>query len=377
VVSRSQHGVSLWRRFIFPLLFVLALFVVLFLRRPDDGAVQSKDPALVEEKVVAAPPQMVLHGETMGTTYNVKMVPIDATAAQHWHTLQAKIDARLEAINDLMSTYRPKSHISQLNDSSETKPVKLQAEFAKVVAASIDVGNRTLGAFDITLGPLIDLWGFDKGARRTTPPSQTEIKERQTYTGLSKISIKEDVFQKIDGRVKINLSGIAKGYGVDAIGDLLKEAGVANFMVEIGGEILVQGHNAKGDAWRLGVNRPTPEAGRYEIIETVQLHEGGMATSGSYRNFFNEEGRRYHHIINPKSGAPVAHQLVSVTVIAPTCMQADALATAAMVLGQTAFETVLKKSYPQASALFVHQRNGSFEVSKTSDFPNVKKDAVP
>ena len=259
--------------------------------------------------------------------------------------------------------------------SIDTKLLGLYNSKGVVVEASLTIGTATQGAFDITLGPLIELWGFDKGERRLKPPTEDDITSRKAFTGLDKVTLQEELFQKKDKRVQINLSGIAKGYGVDAIGGLLEKAGVQNFMVEIGGEILVQGQNGKGLPWRLGVNRPTPEAGRYEIIETVTLTQGAMATSGSYRNFFNEEGQRYHHIINPKTGAPVKHQLVSVTVIAPTCMQADALATAAMVLGEEAFKAVLKKNYPQTSAFFVHQKGNSFELSNTSNFP--KKRSTP
>ena len=374
MVNGLQHEVSIWRRFIVPLLFVLGLFVVLFLRRPDNGTPVSDKVATQTEK---KPPQMVLRGETMGTTYNIKLVPKTAEQAQNWHTLQAQIDKRLEAINDLMSTYRPQSNISMLNKNETTEPINLHKEFAQVVETALAIGSATEGAFDITLGPLIELWGFDKGKRRMTPPNEAEISARKEFTGLDKVSLKQDLFQKKDKRVQINLSGIAKGYGVDVIGSILLKAGVQNFMVEIGGEILVQGNNSKGLPWRLGVNRPTPEAGRYEIIETVALSEGGMATSGSYRNFFNKEGQRYHHIINPKTGSPVTHRLVSVTVIAPTCMQADALATAAMVLGEEAFKEVLKESYPNTSAFFVHQKGDSFDLSNTANFPKGSLRAAP
>ena len=368
MVNGPQNDVSIWRRFILPFLFVLALFVALFLRRPDAEAPVSNSGV---EEVAKQPAEMVLRGETMGTTYNIKLVPETLEQAQTWHTLQAKIDQRLEAINNLMSTYRPQSDISKLNANTSTEPVLLQEEFAKVVAASLSIGEQTGGAFDVTLGPLIALWGFDKGERRTTAPSAEEIMVRKAFTGLDKISVNKNAFQKKDGRVQINLSGIAKGYGVDAIAALLRNAGVKSFMVEIGGEIFVQGSNSKASPWKLGVNRPTPEAGRYEIIETVALSKGGMATSGSYRNFFNEAGKRFHHIINPKTGQPVDHNLVSVTVVANTCMQADALATAAMVLGQSEFEKVLKAHYPNASAFFVHQNDQRFDTFKTANFPTL------
>ena len=372
MVPGPQNEVSVWRRFVFPFIFVVVLFVLLFLRRPDtDTAVSSENVAQQEKQAT----EMVLRGETMGTTYIVKLIPQNAADAQTWHTLQADIDARLNDINELMSTYRPQSDISKLNRSTKNGPQQLKKEFASVVRAAIEIGSATGGAFDITLGPLIELWGFDKGKPRLVAPSKAEIEALKAFTGLDKISLTDNSFQKTDGRVQINLSGIAKGYGVDAVGQLLQEAGVANFMVEIGGEILVKGVNKNGVPWRLGVNRPTPESGRYEIIETVALSSGGMATSGSYRNFFDQDGQRFHHIINPKTGAPVTHRLVSVTVIGPTCMEADALATAAMVLGEPAFKKILEEAYPTSSAFFVHQKGETFELTHTPNFPKLPKAA--
>jgi FAD:protein FMN transferase len=367
VVHSPQNEVSIWRRFVLPLLFVLALFVVLFLRRPDADPQSQNAPEASEQETL---PTVVLRGQTMGTTYQIKLVLSEPNQSKQWEGFQAQIDTKLEHINDLMSTYRPQSDISKLNRKADTEPVQLQEDFAQVVAAALRIGTATQGAFDLTLGPIIELWGFDKGQGRTTPPTKQEIVALKAFTGLDKISLVENKLQKKDARVQINLSGIAKGYAVDAIGKLLHDARIKHFMVEIGGEILVQGQNAKGQPWRLGVNRPTPEAGRYEIIDTVELTSGGMATSGSYRNFFDKSGKRFHHIINPVTGAPVEHNLVSVTVLAPSCMEADGLATAAMVMGQAAFETTIQEKYPNVAALFVHQKEQRFEMYKTSNFPS-------
>ena len=364
-----MNEASPWRRFLFPLLFVTALFVALFLRRPEAELASQPTEDAPKTAVSETTTPMVFRGQTMGTTYTLKLIPQSEAQAQSWQVLQAKVDERLEAINDLMSTYRPKSNISKLNQNKSVEAVPLDPEFGRVVQAALEIGNATSGAFDITLAPLIELWGFDKGARRLTPPSAAAIKALQPYTGLNAVSFSEGRFQKKDPRVQINLSGIAKGYGVDAVGEVLRSSGVTNFMVEIGGEILVQGKNASGKPWRLGVNRPTPQAGRFEIIATAEMSEGGLATSGSYRNFFDESGKRFHHIIDPTSGSPVQHNLVSVTVIAPSCMVADALATAAMVMGRDAFEKMRKEKFPEVSAYFVHQEGATFKTEKTDNFP--------
>ena len=367
MVDGPKSEVSIWRRFVFPFIFVLALFVVLFLRRPDAEPQNAiHEP---ETSAQALLPTVVLHGQTMGTTYQIKLVVAEPNQEKQVEGLQAEIDAKLEDINDLMSTYRPNSAISKLNQNQSTTPIQVQPEFGQVLAASITLGQQTQGAFDVTLAPLIELWGFDKGQPRTSPPTQQDITAAKEFTGLDKIIFKEGLFQKKDPRVQVNVSGIAKGYGVDAVAALVIERGITNFMVEIGGELLVRGHNASKQPWRLGVNRPTPEAGQFEVIETVALTKGAMATSGSYRNFFDESGKRFHHIINPQTGYPVEHNLVSVTIIAPTCMIADGLATAAMVLGQTEFEKIRQEAYPEASAFYIHQRAGAFEQHKSANFP--------
>lgn len=370
MVHGPKDEVSVWRRFVFPFLFVLALFVVLFLRRPDADSQTPQRQASAQAQ--DALPTEVLRGQTMGTTYQIKLVTTISNSEDR-DALQKKIDSKLEAINDLMSTYRPNSALSKLNRNQSTEPIKLHPDFGHVVQEAVLLGKQTQGAFDVTLAPLIELWGFDKGEPRTVPPSLNEIEAAKAFTGLNRITIQSSILQKNDPRVQINLSGIAKGFGVDAISQLLTEAGFENFMVEIGGELRVRGHNATRDPWRLGVNRPTPESGQYEVIETVSLSNGAMATSGSYRNFFDDSGKRFHHIINPQTGFPVEHKLVSVTIIAPTCMLADGLATAAMVLGQQQFETIRQKTYPDVAAYYIHQKAGSFEQHKSANFPS----AVP
>jgi len=363
--SNPQLEASAWRRFAFPFLFVLALFVALFIRRPEQAPPKSGIP---EPVVPTQFEQLVFRGETMGTTYLVKLVVENEQDKTKWGDLKKQFDQKLEDINDLMSTYRSKSAISRFNENHDTKSVPVEAEFFHVVSSALDIGKKTQGAFDITLGPLIDAWGFDKTGRHINKPSAESIALLKPYVGLDKVTAENGSLKKKDSRVRINLSGIAKGYAVDSIASLVEQAGAERFMVEIGGEIAVRGRNAKGRPWKLGINRPTPEASRLELIETAELSKGAMATSGSYRNFFSREGRRYHHIIDPRTGAPVLHTLVSVTVIAPNCMQADALATAAMVLGQEVFEKSLI-NFPEVSALFVHQKGEQFDVTRTSNFP--------
>ena len=270
----------------------------------------------------------VLRGATMGTTYSVTMprhgAPVDPA------TLQADIDALLETVNEQMSTYRPDSELSLFNAAAETAgPVS--AETRRVVRHALGIGDLTGGAFDPTIGPLVNLWGFGPDGTRKVPPGRRDIADAFAQVGYRNISAPDDGAALVKQRpgVRLDLSGIAKGHGVDAVAGLLEDAGVTYYLVEIGGEVRTRGYSPRGDVWRVGIERPDGNARRH----IVGLGGKALATSGNYRNFFESEGRRYPHIIDPRTGRPVEHGLASVTVIADTAMQADALSTALMVLG--------------------------------------------
>lgn len=319
---------------------------------------------------------MTLQGATMGTMWSLKVAVTSPEQSRAAVALQPRIEERLERINDLMSTYRQESELSRFNQHASTEPFPVSKETALVVRRSLEVGKATDGAFDVTLGPVIALWGFDKDGRRQEPPSEEELAAARARVGLDRLSVQDGALVKSRPDVDVNLSAIAKGYGVDEVFELVTRAGFQDVLVEIGGELRAHGANVQGEPWRVGINLPRSGADPTAVLVTVPLEDRALATSGDYRNFFEAGGRRYSHIIDPRTGAPVRHELVSVSVVAADTMTADALATAGLVLGEEQMRAALK-SFPGAEALFVHAKEGTkdtegLKVSKTAGFPTLE-----
>ncbi len=293
---------------------VLAL--VLFV----SGCLFDKEPEVVR-----------LSGETMGTTFNITAIGEDVDEEE----LAAAVQETLAAVNAKMSNWDPNSEVSTFSASTDTSPVPVSDEFALVLTAADDVHERSGGTFDVTLGPLIELWGFGPRKPEDPVPSDAEIQAALEGVGQSRLlTLDRDggTLAKSDPAVGINLSAIAKGYGIDAVAETLSEAGIENYMVEIGGDLVTKGENDKGEVWRIGVEKP--EAGGQNLQLIVSLNDLGMATSGDYKNFFEQDGVRYSHIIDPTTGRPITHRTTSVTVLAENAMMADAWATAMLALGQ-------------------------------------------
>ncbi len=271
-------------------------------------------------------------GPTMGTQYTVKGLGLpgeDAVAK-----VRKAVERRLDELDGLLSTYDSSSDVSELNNSKSRQWMNCSQELAEVVAEALHVGQVTEGAFDITCGPLVDLWGF--GPDRRTPnrvPTDEQIAEAKARIGLDKIEYQLDPHsvRKASPSLSIDLSGVAKGYAVDQIALLLRRAEIESFMVDIGGEVKTQGVNQDGVPWRIGIEVPLP--GVRTVQRVVALVDTGLATSGDYRNYFEKDGQRYSHIIDPRTGRPIQHRLVSVSVLDPSCARADALATGLLVLG--------------------------------------------
>ncbi len=316
-----DKGLPPLRRFLFPALFVGALFLVLFLRgRPADGPLED-----------------IFHGPTMGTTWTVKIVSTemdDTARAGLQETLQETVDQ----VDRRMSTWKPDSELSQLN-AHDTTPFALSPALAEVLAEAERIHKFTGGAFDITVGPLVNAYGFGPGDA-PSPPSDAQLRELRTLVGQGKLVLTMDsksgdrTARKKATGLYCDLSGIAKGYGVDQVAAVLENLGHQHYMVEIGGEVRTSGRNRSGEVWRIGVE--TPDAATRAVREVIPLLDGAMATSGEYRNFYEIDGVRYSHTIDPRSGRPVQHRLASVTVLHDSCMTADALATAMNVLGPDA-----------------------------------------
>ncbi|WP_340620999.1 FAD:protein FMN transferase [Xenorhabdus siamensis] len=278
------------------------------------------------------PEQQNLSGQTMGTYYSIKYVA-DSLASSP-EKLQKEIDRLLEEVNDQMSTYRPNSELSRFNQSREVnKPFPVSAATAKVVKEAIRINQLTDGALDVTVGPLVNLWGFGPEGRVTKAPTDEELVTRRAWIGIDKLSVEGNNLIKSIPELYVDLSSIAKGYGVDVVAEYLTSQNIRNYMVDIGGEVRTSGNNGKGTPWRIAIEKPSDSGMTQSAQEIIEPGEMAVATSGDYRNYFEQHGVRYSHTIDPKTGNPIRHNLVSITVIAPTCMSADGFSTGLDVLG--------------------------------------------
>ena len=268
-------------------------------------------------------------GPTMGTAYRVSLpqrLSVEETAS-----VRAGVETALGRVDALMSTYRSESELSRFNTAVAGEWVEIAPDTATVMEEALRAGSKSGGAFDITVGPLVDLWGFGPGAADDVP-SDEAIADASALTGLDALE-----FDSVRGMSKtrdglmVDLSGVAKGHAVDLVAAYLSSEGLDNFLIDVGGELKARGRKADGTPWRVGIERPV--AGQRQVQRVIAMEGGAVATSGDYRNFFERDGRRYSHTIDPRSGRPVAHKLASVSVIADSAMTADALSTALMVMG--------------------------------------------
>ncbi|MGD9487575.1 MAG: FAD:protein FMN transferase [Calditrichaceae bacterium] len=272
-------------------------------------------------------------GQTMGTTYHVKIAD-KSVGPDMIQKLQQEVDALLIEVNRQMSTYKPESEISRFNKFESTEPFVVSRSFVRVLQTAVQISGESGGAFDVTVAPLVDLWGFGKKGRRDRPPSEQEVGVVKKRIGINLIKIISDtLISKLNPETELDLSAIAKGYGVDVVADLLSDKGFENFMVEIGGEVVVKGLNGE-NKWKIGVDRPKyNQVPGSELEAVIHVSNAGMATSGDYRNYFVSEDKVYSHTIDPVTARPIINGVASATVIAPDCMLADAMATAIMVMG--------------------------------------------
>lgn len=274
-------------------------------------------------------PYIVMSGKTMGTYYNIKI----KSNSQN-NDLHSKVKQKLEQFNKEMSVFDPESEISKINNAKAQEWVELSPEMAQVMKDAHKIYRMSNGAFDPTVGKLVDLWGFGASIPKSIP-TQEEINAVLKFTGFNKIKFSEDYsrLKKMHNDTYINLSAIAKGYGTDKIAALLEEEGYKDFVVEIGGEVVARGErDEKVKGWNIGVVKPAK--GKEENSYIVTLKNSAVATSGDYRNYFYVDNKKYSHTISPKTGYPVEHNLASATVFYKNCMDADAIATAVMSMGE-------------------------------------------
>jgi thiamine biosynthesis lipoprotein len=271
-----------------------------------------------------------LEGRTMGTTYHVTVV-----APTEPRGLAARIDARLDSINRVFSTYVEDSELNVFSRFDRAgEPFPASADFLAVMRVSARVHDLSGGAWDATVRPLVDLWGFGPARPRREPPPAAAIDGLLPRVGFDAIEIRPGALVKRQAGVALDLSSIAKGFGVDAVAALLRTEGFRDVLVEIGGEVVGAGGKPDGRPWRVGINRPRSEAALDEIDRVAELRDAALATSGDYRVFFESGGTRYSHVLDPRTGRPVSNGVVSVSVLAPDCTLADGLATAVMVMGK-------------------------------------------
>lgn len=281
-------------------------------------------------------------GFIFGTVYNITY--------QSSRNLQNEIEAELKDVDASLSPFNKQSIITQVNNNRQ---VKLNRKFTEVFSLAEKISKETDGAFDITVAPLVNEWGF--GFKKGVDPTRHVVDSLRAIIGYTKVSLKDGRVVKQDPRIMLDCSGIAKGYGSDCVARLLRKKGIDNFMVEIGGEVVTSGINEKRVPWRIGVTKPIddPTQENQELQTVLNVTDKAMATSGNYRNFYYKGGRKYAHTIDPKTGYPVQHNILSATVLANDCATADAYATSFMVLGLDGAKKILEK-HPQLMAYLIY-----------------------
>ncbi len=329
---------SQWRRWHIPVLLILAIASFIIVKRHN-----------------APDPYQKNAGAVFGTFYHMTYQSKD--------DLQKEIMAALMQVDSSLSMFNPQSTLSRMNRG---EAVVADSFFRHVFQLSERVSAATDGAFDITVAPLVNAWGF--GFKQGALPDSAAVDSLRRMVGYRRIHLDaEGRLHKEDPRMVLDCSAIAKGFGVDAAAAVLRAHGVTNFMVDIGGEVVVSGMNPKGKMWRVGVNSPTddPESNSTALDTVLALTDCAMATSGNYRNFYTtDDGRRVAHTIDPATGYPVQHNILSATVLAPTCAEADAFATSFMVMGLERAKNVLLR-HPELQVYFITDDNGGYATYST------------
>lgn len=297
-------------------------------------------------------------GAVFGTTYHITY--------NHNADLSTDITRVLKDVDNSLSTFNANSTISLVNKNMQ---VELDSMFLYVFHLAQHVAETTSGAFDITVAPAVNAWGF--GFKNAETIDNDLIDSLKQIVGYQMVKEENGAIVKEDNRIMLDCSAIAKGFGCDVVATLFDSIGIADYMVEIGGEIVVKGLNSKGSDWRIGISKPTDDslATETELQTVLELSDRAMATSGNYRNFYYKDGKKYAHTINPATCRPVNHNLLSVTVLAENCAVADAYATAMMVLGLERSLELCKK-LENVDAYFIYQDNeGVIQICTTPDFP--------
>jgi len=319
----------------------------------------------------SAKKEILLQGRTMGTTYNIKVV----ATPEHVESLKLhdKIETVLKQVNQEMSTYIPNSEISRFNQSNSGEIFDISNGFARVLKESIRLGELSNGKLDITVGPLVNLWGFGPEQRPEKVPSEKVLTNALARIGLKNLHLDGNQLSKDIPDLYIDLSTTAKGYGVDMVAELIEANGIVNYLVEIGGEMRLKGFKHTGELWAIAIEKPIldPSGEQRAVHQVIIPKDNAVATSGDYRIYFEADGQRFSHIIDPATGRPINHNLVSVTVIHPSSMTADGLSTTLMVMGvEQGMKFAVKNNL---AALFISKSEDGFGEQFTVKFKQYLK----
>lgn len=333
------------RRLLLAVLTIVAIVSFSYLKRSSSNERSSSNIYIHNE------------GTTFGTIYHIKYL--------YNRDLKKEIEAELHRVDASLSMFNPQSTISLINKGESNTADSMLAE---VLQLSFAVNQATDGAFDPTVAPLVNAWGF--GFKDGQLPDSTQVDSLLNLVGLSSIHFQDGKVTKDNPLSILDMSAIAKGYGVDRVAQLLRGYSITNFMVEIGGEVVAEGINEKGTPWRIGINKPNEDSTSLstELQDIISLSGHALATSGNYRNFYVQNGKKIAHTINPKTGYPAQQDILSSTVVAPTCAEADAFATAFMVLGMEKAKKVLLEQ-SQLDAYFIYSdEEGNYQTWSSTGF---------
>ena len=320
--------------------------------------------------------ELFFHGRTMGTSYSVKIFlnsPFFSlkTSDSEKESIRQGIEHLLKSINQEMSTYMQDSKISVFNKSPVHAWFTISSHFGKLMETSLYMSKETKGAFDVTIGPLVNLWGFGPQERKPYAPSEEEVKKIKAFVGMQYLELRKNLnyqIRKLKKGVYLDLSAIAKGYGVDAVAKFIESLGHKNYLVEIGGE-LRSGGLRKGKPWRIAIEEASMMRGRVGIV--IGMENMSLASSGDYRNYYEVEGKKFSHVIDPRTAHPIDHSLAAVSVLHEDCMWADAWATALLVLGEKeGYQLALRK---KLSAIFFIREAEGFRRKETPNFQRYRK----
>ncbi|OUF43436.1 FAD:protein FMN transferase ApbE [Pluralibacter gergoviae] len=313
----------------------------------------------------AVTPATVLEGKTMGTFWRVSVIGVDGARAD---ALRRKVQAQLDADDMQLSTWKANSALMRFNRSDSTAPWPVSEAIADIVTASLRIGSKTGGAMDITVGPLVNLWGFGPDKQPVKIPSAEQIAAAKARTGLQHLTVIDQAgsqyLQKDLPGLYVDLSTVGEGYAADHLARLMAQEGISRYLVSVGGALVSRGMNASGRPWRVAIQKPNDRENAVQAIVDINGH--GISTSGSCRNYYELDGRRISHVIDPQTGEPIQHKLVSVTVIAPTALEADGWDTGLMVLGTEKAKEVVREQ--GLAAYFIYKQGETFQTWMSPQF---------